>query len=294
MSQSFFANSIGVCGIGVVGGAIVRGMEEYVREVRSYDIDHRRRTHTLHDTLQSDFVFVCLPTPMKESGVCDTGIIDDFFQSIDPAQYPNTRFVLKSTLPVGTVRRIGKRFPRIVHSPEFLTARCASTDFNCPSRNVIGDNGNIESQDTADALNDLYAKRFPGTAILRMTSEESELVKLTCNSFFAVKLSFFNEIYALCEKLCLSFDRITEGVLSDGRIGNSHFRVPGPPDSSGRILRGWGSRCLPKDLNDLINCFNQQGIDTNVLPAAWKTNLQVRQVRDWESDPSAFTKKHNA
>lgn len=278
-------DSIGVIGAGVVGSAVARGFLEYCGEVRIHDVIPERSTHTLSEACQCDFVFACLPTPMKNTGECDTRFIEELLASL-----PNrdARLVLRSTIPPGTTVRLATRYdiPSIVHSPEFLTARCAFTDFCCPSRNIIGRTGSSGSGALAVALFDLYTARFPGVPVHVMSAAESELTKLVCNSFFATKLSFFNEMYQIANALGCRFGEVMKGVLSDGRIGASHHCVPGPVDH----LMGWGGVCFPKDVNDLMSVARSVGISPLVLEAAWEKNLEVREVRDWESHPSAVSR----
>ncbi|HYE70415.1 MAG TPA: hypothetical protein VD932_02705 [Aquabacterium sp.] len=258
---------IGVVGGGVVGHATARCFMEH-GEVRVYDVVPERCTHDLDSTLDSDLVFVCLPTPAGEDGVCDTSAIDRFFAGVDGSAFCGRNFVLRSTVPVGTTRDIAARhqIPNIVHSPEFLTARCAVTDAQLPARNIIGmpyANGALV------ALRSLYKKRFPGVPLHVVTSDESEAVKLMQNSFFAVKIATFNEFYEFAQKRGLNWERVLSAVLADGRIAHSHTIVPGPDG-----LRGYGGACLPKDIANLAHCI---GEDATILRAAIERNKRDRE-----------------
>ena len=105
------------------------------------------------------------------------------------------------------------------------------------------------------------------------------MVKYFTNCFLATKVSFANEIYQICEKLDIDYDKVVEYAKYDERIGYSHLNVPGPDGDF-----GFGGHCFPKDLNALINLAvkNELGLDINVLNAALETNNRVRQNRDWE------------
>jgi len=98
-----------------------------------------------------------------------------------------------------------------------------------------------------------------------------------CNTFFATKVSFMNEMYQLSTKLNLDWDKAMQGFLSDGRVGNSHVNVPG---HDGKL--GFGGSCFPKDVQALIHYADSKNINLNVLKGAWQTNLNVRPERDWE------------
>lgn len=234
---------IGVVGGGVVGRATARTYLEWAEEVRVYDVVPERCTHRLDFVLACDIVFVCLPTPQqKESLECDLSVVEGFFWEYGRWN-PVANYVLRSTVPIGTTRRLAENYclPNLVHSPEFLTARCAETDALIPSRNIIGIPGNADV--AARELAALYRQRFPGVDYHLMSSDESEAVKLFTNAFFAVKVAFFNEINELACHLNLDWDSVREGILSDGRITANHTRVPGP---DGKF--GFGGTCLPKDL----------------------------------------------
>lgn len=254
---------IGVIGAGIVGRATARAFLEWA-DVRVYDVTPERRTHSLVEALDSSLIFVCLPTPQKEGSLeCDTSIIDKFFAG--HAGY-NLNFVLRSTVPVGTTRRLVKEYdlPNLVHSPEFLTARCAVTDAQTPARNIVG-GGECHCK---AALASLYALRFPGVPVHLMTSDESELVKLVTNAFFAVKVAYFNEAYTLADKLGCDWQRIMAGVLSDGRIAHSHTRVPG---HSGF---GFSGTCLPKDLANMVHLLESHGLLSAVTMGALARNQE--------------------
>lgn len=268
---------IGVVGNGVVGRATARCWMEHCDEVRANDVLPERRTHSLADTLACDMVFVCLPTPqVKDDLECDLSAVEAF---CDGAAGHEGGLVLKSTVPIGTTRRLRERYklPGLVHSPEFLTARCALIDACIPSRNLIG--GLFPSSGdawvvspTAVRLHQLYARRFPGTLLAIMSSDESEAVKLFQNGFFAVKVAYWNECRTLADKLRLNWPMVMAGVLSDGRIAHAHTKVPGPDGK-----RGFGGTCLPKDAASLAACLEAAGLEATVTRAALERNARDRE-----------------
>lgn len=254
---------LGIVGGGVVGKATARAFIEHVDEVRVYDLDSTRRTHWISETRQCDIVFVCLPTPMADDGSCDTTALDQFFDGEKRIGLIRTNFVIRSTVPIGYTRKLLASFPSIVHSPEFLTARCADVDAQMPSRNVIGGQSLLLWQ--------LYRKRWPHVPCLHMSSDESEAVKLIQNAFFATKVAFFNEAYSLCEKLELDFDTVRDAILADGRIATSHTKVPGPDG-----LFGFGGTCLPKDLSNYVHHLHDASLPAWVAQAALLRNKEDR------------------
>jgi UDPglucose 6-dehydrogenase len=97
------------------------------------------------------------------------------------------------------------------------------------------------------------------------------------NNFLALKISFMNEYYNLVKNIGGDWKSITEGFVSDPRIGNSHTQVPGHDGK-----RGFGGTCFPKDINAIIEFSKQNGIEMPTLEAAWETNLKVRPEQDWK------------
>lgn len=280
--------SIGIIGNGFVGRAIAEGFKHYT-DTKVYDKDPNRSVHDLSEVVKQDFVFVCVPTPMlkHKGGRCDLRIIENVFQEVSDLKSKSI-LIIKSTVPIGTTSELQSKFPEltILHSPEFLTARTANVDFITPSRTIIGYPKEFYSNlhyAPSETLK-LFEERFPGSNCMLMNSEESETVKYAANCFFATKVSFFNEIKLLSDKLNCDFNKIMNGVLSDGRIGVSHYQVPG---HDGKL--GFGGTCFPKDINSLINIMKDNDISPNVLEAAWQTNIQVRPEKDWESFSSAVS-----
>lgn len=260
--------TVGIIGGGFVGHATARVWMEHA-EVKVYDVDLRRSTHSKQEASACDFVFVCLPTPAKEDGSCDTSAIDDYFGWLRSVEDESSVYIVKSTVPVGTTRRLhsASRTGNVVHSPEFLTARCAVTDAHLPARNIVGYPRDCDGWATL-RLRTLYEQRFPGIPSHVMSSDESELVKLVVNGFFAVKVWYFNELQTLSHKLGCRWEFVIDGILSDGRIAHAHTQVPGHDGK-----RGFGGACLPKDLANLATTI---GEDATALRAILKRNAEMR------------------
>ena len=126
-------------------------------------------------------------------------------------------------------------------------------------------------------LRQIYSKVFPTAHIIKTHSTIAELVKYMTNSYLATKVSFANEMYQICEKFDMDYDKVVEYATLDERLGVTHWSVPGP---DGEL--GYGGHCLQKDINALISVAHELGINTEVLEAVVETNDRVRQDRDWE------------
>jgi UDPglucose 6-dehydrogenase len=276
---------VGVVGGGVVGAATARALVEHVKEVRVYDLVPERGTHRLHETvMDSDVVFVCLPTPQKAGSLeCDTSIVEEFFSHMGGLLHTRN-FVLRSTVPPGFTKRMRDKFglENLVHSPEFLTARCADLNAHMPGRNIVGYPDFVPVVENASGrhpVEDLYNARWPHVPLVRLMSWQTELVKLATNGFFAVKVVYWNEVYQFCRKLRggdpgAAWTEVIETILLDGRIHESHTKVPGP---DGKF--GFGGACLPKDLANLISSAMEAGAGAHVCMAAYDRNAHIDRVR---------------
>jgi UDPglucose 6-dehydrogenase len=280
--------TIGVIGNGFVGSAIVAGFLLHVDEILVYDTDKSLCTHTLKETINgADVIFVCVPTPMltETGGRIDLKIMDSVFEAIDKLnKRKNNIFVIKSTVVPGTTEKYQKLYPnlRIVFSPEFLTERAARLDFINASRIVIGG-----KEEDVNVVESLFKLRFPHKRMVKTDTGTAQLIKYMANCFFAVKISFMNEMKQICDALELDWQDASEGFITDGRIGNSHLDVPGHDNQL-----GFGGKCFPKDLNAMIYKMEEAGVTPTVLKAAWDKNLEVRKFFDWAEIQGAVTNKN--
>jgi UDPglucose 6-dehydrogenase len=268
-------HNIGVIGNGFVGSATVAGFSLHAK-VRVYDNDPRVSIDSFEETVgKSDFVFVCVPTPMSmQTGRIDLSIIRSVFDRISALEdRPDSILIVKSTVIPGTVETLISEYPglKIVFSPEFLTERSAKLDFINASRIIIGG-----EPDLVDRTEKMFRVRFPHTPILKTDVATAQFIKYMSNCFFAVKVAFMNEMNQAADKLGVNWQDSVKGFLLDGRIGNSHIDVPG---HDGQM--GFGGKCFPKDINAFINLFEDNGVDPMIMRAAWEKNLEVRQKHDW-------------
>ena len=262
--------------VGVIGNGFVGESQAYafspVADVKIFDINPVKATHTLLEVLTQDFIFVALPTPMKENGEQDNSYIENFFNNVG-LYNTNAIFILKSTVLPGTTKQlISKHNFNIVFCPEFLTEKTAKLDMLTQSRIVIGG----DTQHTEKVL-ELFKARFGQKHYILTDTTTAEFIKYMANTFLAVKVSVVNEFYRMSKVLGTDWNKALEGFVSDPRIGNSHTQVPG---HDGKL--GFGGTCFPKDINALITMGKELGVDMNTLEAAWKTNLEVRPEQDWK------------
>ena len=261
--------------IGVIGHGYVGESQSFAFspsfDVRVYDKDSLKSTHSLNEVLDSDFVFVCVPTPMKKDGSQDLSFVENFFKTAKEGPI----YIIKSTVIPGTTNLLNEKFKnlKIIFSPEFLTERTAKLDILTQTRIILGGDKNLTSK-----VRKIYDIRFKNKTIIETDSLTAEYIKYMNNTFFASKVSIMNEFYRLANHLGVDWETALYGFVSDQRIGDSHLNVPGP---DGKL--GFGGTCFPKDINAFITFAKKNNIDMNVLEAAWKTNLEVRPEKDWEN-----------
>tara|TARA_B100001094_G_scaffold325957_1_gene381238 strand:+ start:1439 stop:2287 length:849 start_codon:yes stop_codon:yes gene_type:complete len=270
---------IGIVGNGFVGSSVAFGFSPQTgcdAEIKIYDKDSSKATHSLESTLTSDFIFVSVPTPSNTDGSINLDVVYNVFDEMNKLNHRTDNiFLLRSTVTPGTTRKLQRKFRNlnIVFNPEFLTERSAKLDFINQARFILGG----RKKDT-NKVEKLFKWRFGETIpVIKTSYETSELVKYMNNCFFATKVSFLNEMYQIADACGADWDMAVEGFVRDGRIGHSHMNVPGP---DGKF--GFGGSCFPKDMQAMINFSDSLGVSSDVLKGAWKKNLDVRPEEDWK------------
>jgi UDPglucose 6-dehydrogenase len=282
--------TVGIIGGGFVGNAVAHGFRR-VTGVKVYDVDPDKATHHFNEVAEQDFVFVCVPTPTNaESGDQDTSILRSVVHRIEAAAddgWDVGTVVVKSTVLPGVVINLVHAYPglRFLSNPEFLMERTAVYDFRNPKRVVIG--SDLVSAVHAMDLEELYREML-GPMIqppfIHVKHDTAALIKYASNCFSAVKISFFNHVKQICDKLGLNYADVLHGVLGSGWVNPMHTRVPGP---DGRP--GFGGKCFPKDMMALARYMAELDLDAYVIHAALALNDKIRTDRDWERIDGALS-----
>ena len=234
----------------------------------------------------SGIYFVCLPTPMFEDGKADLSIVEGVLKEL--SEVPGNRVaVIKSTVPPGTTERWNSMFEgtglRVIFNPEFLREASAVDDMRSQKHIILGG-----PRPWINTVKQLY-ERAGWSNIKKTSSTTAEMVKYMTNVHLTVKVALANEFYQICDSLDkkgadIDYDKVVEYATLDTRLGESHWKVPGPmpADDSGEPVFGFGGSCFVKDLNALMAVARSLGIDPKVMSGAWQKNLEVRPQRDWE------------
>ena len=271
---------IGVIGFGFVGNAITYGFSHYTDSLLIYDKCYPE-TNSLAEVVEgSDYIFLCLPTPMNDEGKQNLSIMDTMVEQIVSLARQRKIIIIKSTVLPGTARSYAEKYPEVtfISSPEFLTEKSARLDFINQSRIIIGsENGEAADFGALETFK-LYRLRFKHTPIFFTTYEGAELIKYVANTFFAMKLSYLNEVYDICISLGIEYELLRDMFLSDGRIGNSHSDVPGYDG-----YRGYGGKCFPKDVKGFVKWAEENGHKLELAKITDFVNERIRINKDWKN-----------
>ena len=218
-------------------------------------------------------IFIAVGTPSNDDGSADLRAVEEVAQEIARLMDGYKVVVVKSTVPVGTCRRLGKLIqehqPRpipfdIVSNPEFQREGAAIEDFMRPDRVTIG----ADSEQAVAIMKDIYSALYLIETPFVITSPESaEMIKYAANAFLATKVTFINEIANLCEHVNADVRHVAKAMGLDGRIGKK-FLHPGP---------GYGGSCFPKDTLALSRLAHERGYTFKILDSVIEVNEEQKQ-----------------
>jgi len=218
-------------------------------------------------------IFICVGTPSKPDGSVDLSAVEEVAREIGESLNGYKLIVTKSTVPVGTTKRVEKLIREhspetyqfeVASNPEFLREGSAIEDFMRPNRVVIG----AESDQVRAILKDLYSPLFLiETPFVITDIYTSEMIKYASNAFLATKISFINEMANLCERFNADVHQVAKAMGLDGRIG-SKFLHPGP---------GFGGSCFPKDTRAFVYFAHEAGAEVELVEAVIRVNQKQRE-----------------
>tara|TARA_Y100000766_G_scaffold284144_1_gene301696 strand:- start:1433 stop:2254 length:822 start_codon:yes stop_codon:yes gene_type:complete len=264
---------IGIIGQGFVGNAVSKKFSNFY-EVLTFDINPKLCNSNIDEIKQKcKIIFVCVPTPMNKDGSCDISIVSSVIDNFSDLE--DIVIINKSTVIPGTTDILNKKYPKIqiIFNPEFLTERNAELDYENQDRIILGG-----PRPATTFMKSVFSKVFPYAKVIKTGSSHAEMIKYFTNCFLSTKVSFANEMYRLCRKLNLDYDKVVEYSIYDKRIGNSHLSVPGPDGDY-----GFGGHCFPKDLAAIINLTDKLKTTNYLLKSVQNTNDEIRKNRDWEN-----------
>ncbi|WP_298259635.1 UDP-glucose/GDP-mannose dehydrogenase family protein [uncultured Litoreibacter sp.] len=233
-------------------------------------------TDLLAGVTGADAVFIAVGTPTRRGdGHADLSFVyaaaEDIAKACATAGNPYTVIVTKSTVPLGTNRQVKQVVRKsspdlnfdVASNPEFLREGAAIDDFMKPDRVVVGVQSDRAAEVMAEVYRPLYLRDFP---ILTTDLESAEMIKYAANAFLATKITFINEIAALCEKTGADVKQVSRGMGMDGRIGNK-FLHAGP---------GYGGSCFPKDTSALARIGQEHAVPMQITETVMRVNDGIK------------------
>ena len=249
--------------------------EPALQELVTRNIERGRlsfSTETAFSIKSSEIIFICVGTPSGPEGEVDMSFVYSAAETIGKHMEDYKIIVNKSTVPVGTGDAVADLICRahpdrdfdIVSNPEFLREGSAIDDFMHPNRVVIG----AGSRRAMEAIVDVYRPLYQGDVPMVLTDVESaEMIKYASNAMLAAKISFINEIAAICEAYGADVGAVARGLGLDERIG-THNLNPGA---------GYGGSCFPKDVSALAATARAREVEVPVVEAIDRSNRTQRQ-----------------
>lgn len=251
---------IGIAGYGNVG--------RFVEEVfgRFHDVtiyDPPLGLGRIEELDEVDFAFLCVPTPSRDDGACDISRVEELVSRIRP----RSAIVCESTVAIGTTDRLIETYGKpLVYVPEFVGESPDHTYRRLENRDFLIFGG---YEPEISQVRSLYETGYGGGARhVALEPLAAETVKYMENSFLALKVAFCNEFFDLCTALGIDYDVVRDAWLQDRRMGESHTVVTAE--------RGYGGKCLPKDVAAVCNTAGRLGVPMEILEAAQRANQRHR------------------
>ncbi len=225
----------------------------------------------ISEAAAADYIFVAVPTPYKNGQ--DLTEMDDAIENVvnhlvHPAEQT---VIIKSTVLPGTTENYQKKYPgaNFVFNPEFLTEKTAAEDFAKPDKQIIGYTSKTEgiAETALKILPDAPYKKV-------MPAVDAEMTKYTVNAYYAFKVIFGNVIYDYSQKLGIDYKDVWEGLVADQRIVDSHF------DVLHGGYRGFGGKCLPKDIESLSAFAKKLGVSVEFIDKITELNKHLRTIQN--------------
>ena len=246
-----------IIGYGHVGTAMHKLFKD------SIIYDEPKNIGTKDEVNSCNAAFICVPTPQKEDGRCDTSIVEGILAWLEVKV-----IILRSTVYVGFTDEMREKYHKeIVFQPEYYGETVAHPFANLSDRTWLSFGGTPKGIDLAI---DVYKEVINSNVrIYQADAKSVEMAKYMENAFLALKVTFCNEMYDICSSLGADYNKAREVWIADPRIGSSHTFVY-------KNNRGYGGSCLPKDVASIIYQADKNNIDSTLMKAVVKKNNYLR------------------
>lgn len=255
---------IGIIGMGMVGGAVAFGLRRIGHEIIGYDTNPDMECGDFDKILDTQLVFVCVPTPLNEIYKCDTSIVESAVQKLMDNFY-NGLIVIKSTVPPGTTDKlIAKHKPGIAFCPEFLRERARFYDFYENMELCIAGTHSLGHYSLIWEAHGSIPKHF-----VMMKPAEAELAKYFVNCFNAYRINFANAFFDVCSEMGADYYKIKDAVMHRQDTKSAYM-------DSNPAFREFGGVCLPKDTLAFASFVNDLGLYTALFANIVVENGRVK------------------
>lgn len=255
--------NLGVIGAGVVGSAYIKGLKKWGHKVLVYDIKLRK---PFSEILNSKIIFICVPSPSKKNGECDTSIIESVIKRLSINLYKG-KVVICSTVFPGFTNKIQDKHKKISIScvPELLRERFAYQDFVKNSKVVVV---GTKYKKTFN----LIKKCFPKTKqIFHVTTNEAEIFKYFNNVYASLRVIFANIFYEISKTFKADYTKVKNIYIKTGKAKDMYLDV-------NEKLRGYAGVCLPKDTLALIRLIKNKKLKFNLIESIHHDNQKLKKT----------------
>ena len=255
---------IGIIGLGAVGTANKEGFEFIGHTIVPHDIN---LDTSIQDVLNTEITFLCVPTPQADNGSCDTSILELVIKELNLYSYKGIIAIRSTVVPGFTQRMIDTyRNLTICFVPEFLRERCAAEDFiNNHKLLAIGTHDIWVYRKLVKAHGDLPEHTE------HLTPNEAEVLKYYNNVYAALRVTFANVMYEVCDKLDCDYTTIKNAYIKTGKATDMYLDVN--PN-----LRGYGGMCLPKDTQAIASLLKQLNLDFELINSVHTDNEKFKKT----------------
>lgn len=246
--------NINLYGFGFVGKAHY----EILRFQNHINIIDPKFSNLSIQNFDPECAIICVPTPEHTTGSCDISNVYSCIETLSK----DIPILIKSTISLEGWKVLKDHFPehKLSFSPEFLRAE-----------SYLDDMQNVSIVYLSEEYANFWIQLFEGVLsanYIVATPEELILIKYFKNAFLATKVSFFNQIYDMCNATNINYDAVSQGIGQDERIGHSHTNIT--PE------RGWGGMCFPKDTSAILHTAKNYNVDLSLIQEARNYNTKIR------------------
>ncbi len=254
---------VGILGRGTVGSAVYEGLE-YLGHTMSF-FDPAFPESQFEDVLNTDVVFVCVPTNQLPNGDCDVSIVEQAIETFNAKKYTGL-IAIKSTVIPGTTERLSMHFPnlRICNVPEFLRAKTALADFIHNHDVLIIGSHREQDQELIRRVHGPYPQQ-----VACVTPTEAEVIKYFNNVHHAMQVTFANITYEVCERMGANYMNVFNAVTKRQCINRDYLMA-------NKNTRAYGGHCLPKDTNAWNNLLKKLDIDVSLIQSVIDDNEKFK------------------